>query len=72
MGEFTARLIEEHSGAEIVIYGSTVVIIGDEEDPLAGQAIEQLLQGAEHSSVLKHTRLREEEKRSGSSESAIH
>ena len=49
------ELIEEHSGAEIVIYGSTVVIIGDEEGlPLAGQAIERLLQGAEHSSVLKH------------------
>ena len=47
------ELIEEHSGAEIVIYGSTVVIIGDEEAlPLASQAIERLLQGAEHSSVL--------------------
>lgn len=49
------ELIEEHSGAEIVIYGSTVVIIGDEEAlPLASQAVERLLQGAEHSSVLKH------------------
>ena len=49
------ELIEEHSGAEVVIYGSTVVIIGDEEAlPLASQAIERLLQGAEHSSVLKH------------------
>ena len=49
------ELIEEHSGSEIVIYGSTVVIIGDEESlPLASQAIERLLQGAEHSSVLKH------------------
>ena len=49
------ELIEEHSGSEIAIYGSTVVIIGDEDSlPLAGQAIERLLQGAEHSSVLKH------------------
>ena len=31
------------------------MIIGDEDSlPLAGQAIERLLQGAEHSSVLKH------------------
>ena len=49
------ELIEEHSGSEVVIYGSTVVIIGDEDSlPLAGQAVERLLQGAEHSSVLKH------------------
>ena len=48
-------MIEEHSGSEVVIYGSTVVIIGDEDSlPLAGQAVERLLQGAEHSSVLKH------------------
>ena len=49
------ELIEEHSGSEVTIYGSTVVIIGDEDAlPLAGQAVERLLQGAEHSSVLKH------------------
>tara|TARA_B100000214_G_scaffold366498_1_gene335526 strand:- start:1517 stop:2266 length:750 start_codon:yes stop_codon:yes gene_type:complete len=49
------ELIEEHSGAEIVIYGSTVIIIGDEDAlPLASQSIERLLHGAEHSSVLKH------------------
>ena len=58
------ELIEEHSGAEIVIYGSTVVIIGDEEGlPLAGQAIERLLQGAEHSSVLKHLETERRKKR---------
>ena len=58
------ELIEEHSGAEFVIYGSTVVIIGDEEGlPLAGQAIERLLQGAEHSSVLKHLETERRKKR---------
>ena len=57
-------MIEEHSGAEIVIYGSTVVIIGDEEAlPLASQAIERLLQGAEHSSVLKHLETERRKKR---------
>ena len=58
------ELIEEHSGAEIVIYGSTVVIIGDEEAlPLASQAVDRLLQGAEHSSVLKHLETERRKKR---------
>ena len=61
------ELIEEHSGSEIAIYGSTVVIIGDEEAlPLAGQAIERLLQGAEHSSVLKHLETQRRKKRMSS------
>ena len=61
------ELIEEHSGSEIVIYGSTVVIIGDEEAiPLASQAIERLLQGAEHSSVLKHLESERRKKRMAS------
>lgn len=61
------ELIEEHSGSEIAIYGSTVVIIGDEESlPLAGQAIERLLQGAEHSSVLKHLETQRRKKRMSS------
>ena len=61
------ELIEEHSGSEIVIYGSTVVIIGDEEAlPLASQAIERLLQGAEHSSVLKHLETERRKKRMSS------
>tara|TARA_B100001029_G_scaffold128108_1_gene107129 strand:- start:532 stop:1284 length:753 start_codon:yes stop_codon:yes gene_type:complete len=61
------ELIEEHSGAEIVIYGSTVVIIGDEEAlPLASQAVERLLQGAEHSSVLKHLETERRKKRMAS------
>jgi len=58
------ELIEEHSGAEVVIYGSTVVIIGDEDAlPLASQAVERLLQGAEHSSVLKHLEIERRKKR---------
>jgi ribosomal RNA assembly protein len=49
------ELIEEHSGAEVAIYGSTIVIIGGEDSiPLASQAIQRLLHGAEHSSVLKN------------------
>ena len=61
------ELIEEHSGSEIAIYGSTVVIIGDEDSlPLAGQAIERLLQGAEHSSVLKHLETERRKKRMSS------
>ncbi|HIF05303.1 MAG TPA: RNA-processing protein [Candidatus Poseidoniales archaeon] len=58
------ELIEEHSGAEIAIYGSTIVLIGGEEAlPLASQAIERLLQGAEHSSVLKHLETERRKKR---------
>jgi ribosomal RNA assembly protein len=61
------ELIEEHSGSEIVVYGSTVVIIGDEESlPLASQAVERLLQGAEHSSVLKHLETERRKKRMSS------
>ena len=49
------ELVEEHSGAEITIYGSTVIIIGDEDAlSLASQAVERILRGAEHSTVLKH------------------
>ena len=58
------ELIEEHSGAEMVIYGSTVVIIGDEDAlPLASQAVKRLLQGAEHSSVLKHLEIERRKRR---------
>ena len=61
------ELIEEHSGSEVTIYGSTVVIIGDEDAlPLAGQAVERLLQGAEHSSVLKHLEAERRKRRTSS------
>lgn len=46
-------LIEELSGCEISIYGSTVLIIGDNESLLiAGPAIEGILRGSEHGTVL--------------------
>lgn len=48
------RMIEENSGCEMSVYGSTVVLIGDEEGlPLANSAVERILRGAEHSTVIK-------------------
>ncbi len=48
------RLIEGHTGCEITVYGSTVVIVGDEVGlPLAQDAIERLAAGSEHGSVIK-------------------
>ena len=46
-------LIEEMSKCEIAIYGSTVAVIGDNEGlALAAPAIEGILEGSEHSTVL--------------------
>ena len=46
-------LVEELSGCEIAIYGSTVAVIGDNEGlALATPAIEGILGGSEHSTVL--------------------
>lgn len=46
-------LIEEFSNCEIAIYGSTVVVIGDSEGlELATPAIEGILRGSEHGTVL--------------------
>ena len=46
-------LIEEFSNCEIAIYGSTVVVIGDSEGlELASPAIEGILRGSEHGTVL--------------------
>ena len=46
-------LIEEISRCEMAIYGSTVLIIGNEDGlALAAPAIEGILQGSEHSTVL--------------------
>ena len=46
-------LIEEHTGCEISIYGSTVAVIGDDEGlALAAPAIEGILGGSEHGTVL--------------------
>lgn len=48
------ELIEELSGVEIVVYRSTILVIGDIESLAVGSAaIERLLGGAEHGTVLK-------------------
>ncbi len=48
------ELIEELSGVEIVVYRSTVVIVGDLESLAVGSAaLERVLAGAEHGTVLK-------------------
>ena len=47
-------LIESFTGTEIAIHGSTVVVIGDEVGLMtACTAIEGLLDGAEHSTVIR-------------------
>ena len=54
--------IEEHSGCEISIYGSTVVVIGEDEGlRIAAGAVERILTGSEHGTVL---RFLEKERRS--------
>ena len=46
-------LIEEHTGCEISIYGSTVAVIGGDDGlALAAPAIEGILGGSEHGTVL--------------------
>ena len=46
-------LIEEISNCEMAIHGSTVLVIGDQEGiALAAPAIEGILRGSEHSTVL--------------------
>ena len=46
-------LIEEISSCEMAIYGSTVLVIGDEDGlALAAPAIEGILRGSEHSTIL--------------------
>jgi len=46
-------LIEEMSRCEIAVYGSTVAVMGDNESlALAAPAIEGILEGSEHSTVL--------------------
>ena len=46
-------LIEEHTGCEISIFGSTVAVIGDDDSlALAAPAIEGILGGSEHGTVL--------------------
>ena len=46
-------LIEEISNCEMAIHGSTVLVIGDRDGiALAGPAIEGILRGSEHSTIL--------------------
>ena len=46
-------LIEELTGTEMAIYGSTIIVIGDQEGlDLAKPAIEGILKGSEHGTVL--------------------
>jgi len=46
-------LIEEISNCEMAIHGSTVLVIGDRDGiTLAGPAIEGILRGSEHSTIL--------------------
>jgi ribosomal RNA assembly protein len=48
------ELIEELSGVELVVYRSTVVVVGDLESLAIGSsALERVLAGAEHGTVLK-------------------
>lgn len=48
------RFIEQNTGCEMAVYGSTVVLIGDEEGlPLASNAVERILRGSEHGTVIK-------------------
>jgi len=50
----TRRIIEEITGAFVSVYGHTVAIIGKiDELQMAKQAIEMLLEGANHSTVYK-------------------
>jgi ribosomal RNA assembly protein len=50
-GKARARL-EELSGCSVSVYGSTVALIGDEEQlERATRAVEMLLRGSEHSTV---------------------
>jgi ribosomal RNA assembly protein len=48
------RLIERNTGCEITIYGSTVVVVGDEAGLAAAvNAVQRLAEGAEHGSVIR-------------------
>ncbi len=51
----TRRIIEELTGANMSIYGSTVSLIGNSVQlPVAKTAIEMILRGSEHSTVYRY------------------
>ena len=57
------KMIEQHTGTEISIYKSTVVLVGEGSGlSAARQAIEMLASGSEHGTVLKY--LEKERKKS--------
>ncbi|MBS71565.1 MAG: RNA-processing protein [Thermoplasmata archaeon] len=48
------RFIEQNTGCEMAVYGTTVVLIGDESGlPIASNAVERILRGSEHGTVIK-------------------
>ncbi|MFQ3294072.1 MAG: ribosomal RNA assembly protein [Halobacteriales archaeon] len=63
----TRELMEELTGASVVIYGSTLAVIGSaEQTQIVREAAERLLDGAPHGSVYsylerKHNELKQEE-----------
>lgn len=51
----TRRIIEDLTGANMSIYGSTVSLIGNSVQlPIAKTAVEMLLRGSEHSTVYRY------------------
>lgn len=58
----TRRIIEDLTGANVSIYGSTVALIGNSVQlPVAKKAVEMILRGSEHATVyryLERSRLR--------------
>ena len=53
-GGKTRRMIEEFSGSSMSVYGKTVSIIGKyEQNAIAKEAIQKLLEGASHAHVYK-------------------
>jgi ribosomal RNA assembly protein len=51
----TRRIIEDLTGANISIYGSTVAIIGNSVQlPVAKKAVEMILRGSEHATVYRY------------------
>ena len=51
----TRRIIEDLTGANLSIYGSTVAIIGNSVQlPVAKKAVEMILRGSEHATVYRY------------------
>ena len=51
----TRRIIEDLTGANMSIYGSTVALIGNSVQlPIAKKAVEMILRGSEHATVYRY------------------